>query len=113
MASLSMSGFGNPDDIARLLADEIPRSGMSCELVDSVYRASGDAGIHVMVFEKYYWRAKNRASLTVVVSGSGNTVYVDAIGSGGGQGALFRFSWGAEENFVGTVGDILSGQGFK
>jgi hypothetical protein len=42
-----------------------------------------------------------------------DTVYVDAVGSGGGQGALFRFSWGAEENFVGTVARVLQGHGFN
>jgi len=39
-------------------------------------------------------RSSNRASLTVVVTGRDNQVQVDAIGSGGGQGALFSFSWG-------------------
>jgi hypothetical protein len=65
-----------------------------------------------MVFEKYFMRASNRASLTVMVSGEGETVCVDAIGSGGGQGAIFKFSWGAEEGFVGTVEKILAGCGF-
>ncbi|MGI6192699.1 MAG: DUF6054 family protein [Christensenellales bacterium] len=112
MASLSMTGAGSPDAIAELLAHEIQSSGLSCQLVDSIYRSAGPTGIYVMVFEKYYWRANNRASLTVVVSGEGDTVYVDAIGSGGGQGPIFKFSWGAEEDFVGTVGEILSRYGF-
>jgi hypothetical protein len=55
-----------------------------------------------MVFEKYFMRASNRASCTVVLTGQGARS-VDAIGSGGGQGALFSFSWGAEDSFVSTV----------
>jgi hypothetical protein len=112
MASLTMTGQGNVDEIAELLANEIPNSGISCRLVDSIYRSVGTAGVYVMVFEKYYWRADNQASLTVIVSGEGGVVCVDAIGSGGGQGPFFKFSWGAEEDFVGTVGDILARQGF-
>jgi len=113
MASLSMTGLGNADHIAELLTQEILNSGISCELVDSIYRAAGSMGIYVMVFEKYYWRAGNRASLTVVVSGEGERVFVDAIGSGGGQGPIFKFSWGAEEDFVALVGDILAKYGFQ
>ncbi len=112
MASLSMAGTGNAANIAELLAHEIQGSGMSVQMVDSIYRPVADGGVCIMVFEKYYWRASNRASLTVVVSGEGGSVYVDAIGSGGGQGPLFKFSWGAEEDFVGLVADILAGQGF-
>ena len=67
----------------------------------------------VMVFEKYFMRASNRVSLTVVVSGSEGEVQVDAIGSGGGQGAIFSFSWGAEESFAGTVQRILNENGFR
>lgn len=112
MARLSMVGKGGPAQVAELLAREILRSGLSCELVDRVHRKAGEAGLYVMVFEKYYWRASNRASLTVVVSGSGDAVFVDAIGSGGGQGPLFKFSWGSEESFVGVVARILRAHGF-
>ncbi len=113
MASLSMTGTGSADHIAELLTYEIQNSGLSCELVDSIYRSAGNAGIYVMVFEKYYWRASNRASLTVVVSGEGDSVYVDAVSSGGGQGPVFKFSWGAEKDFIGIVAKILSRQGFR
>ncbi len=113
MASLSMTGAGSAGDIASILRDGIQSSGLSCELIESVTRSVGGANIYVMVFEKYYWRASNRASLTVVVSGEGGEVWVDAIGSGGGQGPIFRLSWGAEDSFVGTVENILRPHGFR
>lgn len=112
MARLSMAGKGNPAQIAELLTREVPGSGLSCELVDSVHHSAGEADLHVLIFEKYYWRASNRASLTVVVSGVGDAVIVDAIGAGGGQGPIFKFSWGAEESFVGVVERILRPYGF-
>lgn len=108
-----MTGRGSVDAVAALLTEHVPRSGLSCELVESVRRDVGRSSAYLLVFEKYYMRAGNRASLTVMVTGDNGEVYVDAVGSGGGQGALFRFSWGAEEDFVGTVADILREQGFR
>nr|MDD6335891.1 DUF6054 family protein [bacterium] len=113
MASMSMTGPGNVAQVAGQLKDVVLNSGISCELVGTVSRSQGGQGVQVMVFEKYYWRAGNRASLTLVVSGQGNTVCVDAISSGGGQGPIFKFSWGAEKSFVGIVSRALRGMGFR
>lgn len=113
MAKVTLRGKGNAASIANILSNEIQNSALSCSIIDSVTRTAGETVFYVMVFEKYYMRASNRASLTVVVTGNGDDVVVDAIGSGGGQGALFRFSWGAEENFVNTVSQILRRHGFQ
>ncbi len=113
MAKVSLQGRGSVDETVNLLKREIQNSGLSCTLVDSVERNTGSATLYVMVFEKYYMRTSNRASLTVVVSGENDFVYVDAIGAGGGQGAIFRFSWGAEDDFAGTVTRILKPHGFQ
>lgn len=113
MASRSMTGTGSADHIAKLLAYEIQNSGLRCELADSICRSAGNAGIYVMAFEKYYWRASNRASLTVAASGEGDSFCADAVGPGGGQGPIFKFSWGAKEDLIGTAANILSRQGFR
>ncbi|MDL2218102.1 DUF6054 family protein [Christensenellaceae bacterium OttesenSCG-928-M15] len=113
MAKISLRGSGNVNEIARYLSDSIQSHAMSCELVDSVYRQLDTYAVQTMVFEKYYMRAENRASLTVMVSGDGETVFVDAIGAGGGQGAIFKFSWGAEKDFVAIVPDLLREKGFR
>lgn len=111
MAKESMCVLGEVGELAALLEREIQNSGFSCELVDRVDRVFADTVLCVMVFEKYYWRASNRASLTVALTQQGQMVCVDVIGSGGGQGVLFRLSWGAEESFVGLVERILRRQG--
>ena len=108
-----MQGQGNVHHVACLLREQITASGLSCEQVGETRRQIEGISVYVMVFEKYYMRASNRASLTVVVSGDEQEVCVDAIGSGGGQGAIFRFSWGAEDSLVGTVEDILRRNGFR
>ncbi|MEA4822679.1 MAG: DUF6054 family protein [Clostridiaceae bacterium] len=113
MATVTLSGPGRVSDIAGVVKSGIQNSGISCELIDTVSHGSGDFSVVVMVFEKYFWRASNRASLTVVVSGAGDRVTVEAIGSGGGQGPLLRFSWGAEDSFAETVAEVLRPYGFR
>ena len=112
MASVYMRGQGNAADIAMLLADHVQRSAMSCELIDSVRHEFQGTSCHLLVFDKYYMRNSSRASLTISVIGNGGVVYVDAVGSGGSQGAFLNFSWGAEENFVNVVSEILGSYGF-
>lgn len=113
MASLSMTGRGGVNDVADMLSEAIQASAMSCQLVDDLKLAAGGYPVRVLVFDKYYMRVKNRASLTMTVTGENGTVRVDAVASGGGQGAFFNFSWGAEEDFVTAAEDILRSQGFQ
>ena len=113
MSKITMNGKGSVTDISNIISNGVLNSGLSCELVESVQRTSGSFTMYVTVFEKYYMRASNRASLTVIVTGIDDDICVDAIGSGGGQGAIFSFSWGAEEDFAGTVKKILKKNGFK
>ncbi|WP_312654438.1 DUF6054 family protein [Proteiniclasticum sp.] len=112
MAKISMQGKGNGNDIAELITREMESSGMSTQLVDSITRQTGDLYMHILVFEKYYMRSSNRASLTVVVTDADHDIKVDAIGAGGGQGVFFRFSWGAEESFVSVIEEILRRENF-
>lgn len=107
-----MQGKGNAGDIAELIVREMESSGMSTQLVDSINRRIGDLNMYIMVFEKYYMRSSNRASLTVVVTEVNHDIKVDAIGAGGGQGVIFKFSWGAEESFVSVIEEILRRENF-
>ncbi|MDR1631071.1 MAG: DUF6054 family protein [Oscillospiraceae bacterium] len=113
MASIKMQGRLGAVETANRVMEGVLASGVSCELVDSVVRNLGGISVYIMVFEKYYMRASNRASLTVVVTGDAYSSSVDAIGSGGGQGAVFKFSYGAENSFVSTVEQVLTRLGFS
>ena len=112
MASLSMTGTGNAWEIANILIAEVQNSAVSCQLVDRISRTLDDITYDLLVFEKYYMRSSNRASLSVCVIGQNGQVIVDAVGAGGGQGVFFKFSWGAEENFVSVIRQILAPRGF-
>lgn len=113
MAKLSLQGKGDINQISRVLTSGIQSSGLSCELVDSYHRKIGENSIIFLVFEKYYMRASNRASLSIMLTQNDDSICVDAIGSGGGQGPIFRFSWGTEESFISIVPRILSQHGFS
>ena len=58
----------------------------------------------VLVYEKHYWRAGNRLTLTVVLDDFAGTdvTQVHCAGGGGGEG-LFRFDWGAAGSFEDAV----------
>ena len=112
MSKQSLQGNGTVMATADLLERELPAHAISCTLVDSMYRRIGGVEVCTLVFEKYYMRAKNRVSLTAVICGSDNTVFVDLIGAGGGQGPLLSLSWGSEGSFVDEAIRCLQRNGF-
>lgn len=63
-------------------------------------------GVSVLVFDKHYYRAGNRLTLTVVVDNFYGKTHIHAVGGGGGQG-LLRFDWGASGSFENCVRDAL------
>ncbi len=113
MAEARFVGRGDAASVASWIDAAVLNSGISCEKVGSATESVGGVTVITMVYEKYYWRAGNRASLTVVLVGCQGETRVHAIGAGGGQGPIFRFSWGAEDHFVGVVAQTLEGHGFR
>lgn len=113
MQTLTMTGSGRVDAMADLLTQKLEAGSAGCELVSRVSREYGPVQTVLLVFQKYYWRNNGQASLTLLFtgSGSGGTVTVDLIGSGGGVG-LLGLSLGAESDFVEDVEELLSEQGF-
>ena len=81
----------------------------SMELVDESDLELGNVKIGVRVYDKYYFRNGNRTSLNLTIVGEGEDLIISAIGSGGGSGVLFNFSWGAEDDIVSIVESIVNG----
>ncbi len=97
------------DQAAQLLDNEIVGGSVTGERIDA-HTVRDDSGLRclVLVYEKHYYRAGNRLTLTVTLdnlSAPGRT-RVHAVGGGGGEG-LFRFDWGASDAFAGAVEDAL------
>jgi hypothetical protein len=91
---------------AEMVREGIERGSMSGEMIDS-YSVRSEHELVVMVFEKYYMRNSSRASLTVTLDNISGDTHVHAVGSGGGQGAIFKFDWGAASDFTYEVERIL------
>lgn len=103
MAKYEKKIVGNFDEIINKLQNEIINSGISMNLVDESNYSSGESNIAVRVYDKYFMRNSSRASLNLTVVGHGSDIFISAIGAGGGQGVIFNFSWGAEDELVDIV----------
>ena len=95
--------------VLSLLERGIEESGLSVNLVDKSDYSAGGVRVAVRVYDKYFMRNGNRASLSLTVVGSGEDVFVSAIGAGGGAGVIFNFSLGAEAELVELVQQLLEG----
>ncbi len=103
MAKYEKSMIGEFEKVITQLQDDIENRGISINLVDESNYTSGDTQIAVRVYDKYFMRNGNRASLSLTVVGNGNNIFISAIGAGGGKGVIFNFSLGAEDDLVWIV----------
>lgn len=85
-----------------LIESEIVEGSFTGEKIDEYTLKKDESTCVVMVFEKHFYRAGNRLTLTVILDDFNGTTRVHMIGGGGGEG-LFRFDWGAAESFQDTV----------
>lgn len=109
MAKYEKAIIGQFDEVVERLDQDISNSGISMKLVDETNYTLGDAKVAVRVYDKYFMRNGNRASLSLTVVGHEQTVFVSAIGAGGGQGIFLNFSLGAEDDMVRIVQNSLEG----
>ena len=94
-------------EVVRYITKGVLNEGTSNEIVSEYGDLYGDQGFYMIVFEKYYMRAGNRASLTVLMHKVDNKVKIFSVGSGGGQGTIFSFDWGASDKFESLPRRIL------
>ncbi|MFP4287398.1 MAG: DUF6054 family protein [Candidatus Izemoplasmataceae bacterium] len=65
-----------------------------------------------IVVEKFFFRNSSRASLSIVMVAIDEfSTRIEAVGSGGGQGMIFKFDWGAKEAFEHAIPKILTQEG--
>jgi len=98
---------GQFEEVVSRLQNDILNGGISMNLVDESNSTSGDTKIAVRVYDKYFMRNGNRASLSLTVVGHGSDIFISAIGAGGGQGIIFNFSLGAEDSMVSIVQESI------
>lgn len=95
------------DEAVDLIYEAVVNGSVTGELIDK-YEINGldNKKCIVMVFDKHYYRAGNRLTLTVVIDNLQDTTRVHYTGGGGGQG-LFKFDWGAASSFEDIVPRVL------
>lgn len=94
-------------ETVKLLDEVIVDGSFTGERVD--YHVVNIDDIHatiVVVYEKHFYRAGNRLTLTVCIDNVKDITHIHCIGAGGGEG-LFRFDWGASEDFTNAPREIL------
>ena len=98
----------SPQAAADLVNHAIVEGSITGELIDHhTVRGEGGSLCVVCVYEKHYYRAGNRLTLTVIIDDMEGATRVHCISGGGGEG-LFRFDWGAAESFQDCVERALA-----
>ena len=97
----------SPQEAEERIYQAVVGGSVTGEAIDR-FQLSGNGGLTclVSVFEKHYWRAGNRLTLTATVDNLQGRTRVHLVSGGGGEG-LFRFDWGASESFESSVLDAL------
>lgn len=101
----------SPEQAAEVIQSSIVDGSITGTLIDyhTVQGVDGSLCV-VSVYEKHYYRAGNRLTLTVIIDNMSGITKVHSISGGGGEG-LFRFDWGAADNFEACVVKALSPYG--
>lgn len=101
MAKVCMVGAGGVLETAEYIKNELSEKGkLLPDLKDEVYHIQDGVGVAALVFERYFWGTEGFTSLTVIITGDEDVVYVDGISSGGG---------GLKEAFCNTENKLLKG----
>lgn len=97
----------SPDEAIDLIDKQVINGSITGEKIDEYVSDMGNGTkLVVSVYEKHYYRAGNRLTLTVISDNLRGKTHIHTISGGGGQG-LLRFDWGASGSFEDTVMDAL------
>ena len=97
----------SPDQAMRLIDNAVVNGSITGEKIDEYVSNMGNGTkLTVSVYEKHYYRAGNRLTLTVVADNLRGKTHIHTISGGGGQGFM-RFDWGASGSFEDTVMNAL------
>ena len=107
MAKLEKTITGNFDTILHRIEDGLINGSVSASLEESSDFRIGDTHCSIRVFERYSYMGGNRVSLNVTLFGSGDTIHLSAITSGGSQAMFFKINTFGEEAFLDKLREIL------
>ena len=105
-------GYYDFDEVLCYLHNGILDSSLSASYENSSEDCWGDVRCAVRVYERYTILGDNRLSLTVMLAGHGNQLYLSGITAAGSGGVGKIIPWGEEEflNVLEKLADQLTGQ---
>ncbi len=97
----------SPDEAIDLVDKAVINGSITGQKIDEYVSDMGNGTkLTVSVYEKHYYRAGNRLTLTVVADNLRGRTHIHTISGGGGKG-LFRFDGGASESFEDSIFDAF------
>ena len=109
MAKYEREFRGDFDAALEKIHDAVMNGSYSASYEDGSDYVSGGFRCAVRVYERYSAMGGNRVSLSVTLAGSGETLFVSAITSGGSQAVLFKINTWGEEAFLDTLRAVADG----
>ncbi len=107
MAKYETTVKANFKQLLEKIEDGILNGSVSATLEDSSDFIIGDARCSVRVFERFSYMGGNRVSLSVTLFGSGDSVKISAITSGGSQAMFVKLNTFGEEAFLKKLKELL------
>ncbi len=107
MAKLEQTLTGDFDAILSRIEDGILRGSFSASLEDSSDFRGDSSRCSVRVFERYSMIGENRVSMNLTLFGSGGTIRLSAITSGGSKAVFFKINTWGEEAFLDKLRELI------
>ncbi len=86
----------------------VKEAGIAELVHEEFHELDGAIQIGTLVFEKYFFRVKNRVALIVISDNIQSETDVRVISTASSEGVLFNFDWGAANSFIHSVENILN-----
>lgn len=100
MAKYELSLTADFKDFLVYLEDWVINANISASLEDQSDYQNGEFHCAVRVFERYSMIGENRLSLSIVLVGQGDQLFLSGITSGGSKGVLFKINTFGEEAYL-------------
>lgn len=107
MAKLERTLNGDFDTVLNYLHNGILDGSVSASYEDGSGCKSGGVRCAHRVYERYSYAGKNRVSLSLMLMGSGEELFLSAITSGGSQAMFFKLNTWGEEAFLEKLEELL------
>ncbi len=107
MAKYEKQLVGDFDAFLDYLFDGIMNGSMSASYEDGSEWTANGVRVAVRVFERYSYMGGNRVSLNITLAGSGSSLFLTAITSGGSQAMFWKLNTLGEESFLDKVVELV------